>query len=518
MEELFYYIPDVVAKLTGDAPSLLPVLLEGLVWRSRHTKNGTRRVNYYVKYFFIDHDGKLSGALKALVSAQDPKIMSDPVIVTVSDTMWNQIASRQFILRKAWFILSLLVFMMSQAVLPNLKVSGDALTYTGWGLLAGRSVNYLFGMCGLGFRHGKIIIQEYRDKDTIQVFGMPVPRNLGDKSQAAGFGLFWLLLLMMSQEPILYCVGSDKWPTEICAGSESVEGRYQVLSMIAMAMHWFLMVDMAVFSTGLSAFVLVCKHVLSEVSRFLIALLFLLLTFASAMSTLRHEEYPQFRDVWNCVLTLFAITILRYEGDYREIIDEPMLLGCIFVFVLASGILLVNLLIAQINCSYQIVYNDMIGYARLNRASCIVETLESVSRVRWDRFVAMLALDTPLEFNDGDLAFGGGIATVEPAADHPTVEDLVHRYGGSCSPEMRWPEETVDLEEDQYERLERLVRKVMKRMSAYNKARKAAKKDGGGGSGLDGTGDSNTSGSVSSAASEFEQTMGTTVFEADEDE
>jgi len=270
----------------------------------------------------------------------------------------------------------------------------------------------------------------------------------------------------------------------------------------------------------LSAFVLVCKHVLSEVSRFLVALLFLLLTFASAMSTLRHD-YPQFRDVWNCILTLFAITILRYEGDYREIIDEPMLLGCIFVFVLASGILLVNLLIAQINCSYQIVYNDMIGYARLNRASCIVETLEGVSKVRWDRFVGVLGLDTPLEFNDGDLAFGGGLATVEPAADHPTVEDLVHRYGGSCSPDMKWPEEAVDLEEDQYERLERLVRKVMKRMSAYNKARKAAMKAAGGGgmsSGLDGGSDGSNSGS-SSAASQYEETMGTTtMFEADEDD
>lgn len=37
-----------------------------------------------------------------------------------------------------------------------------------------------------------------------------------------------------------------------------------MFSMTAMFIHWLLLIDMAVFATKLSAFVLVVKHVLSE--------------------------------------------------------------------------------------------------------------------------------------------------------------------------------------------------------------------------------------------------------------
>jgi hypothetical protein len=46
---LFARHTDIVKVLLDDAPGLLPVLLDGLVWRSRVTVNGYRRVNYYLK-------------------------------------------------------------------------------------------------------------------------------------------------------------------------------------------------------------------------------------------------------------------------------------------------------------------------------------------------------------------------------------------------------------------------------------------------------------------------------------
>lgn len=239
---------------------------------------------------------------------------------------------------------------------------------------------------------------------------------------------------------------------------------YHIVGMAAMLTHWFLMTDMAVFSTGLSAFALVCSHVMSEISRFLAALFFVLMTFATAMSALRHY-HEQFRDVGNCAMTLFAITVARYEGDYREINDEPLLLACVFIFVLASGVLLMNLLIAQLNCTYEFVYADMLGYARLQRASCIVEMLESVAARRWEKFVGGLGLDKPLEFGEGDLGIAGGIGSFEPASLHPTTEDTIHRYGGSCSPDMRWPDDvnTLNQDQDKYARLEKMIHKIMKR-------------------------------------------------------
>ena len=43
--------------------------------------------------------------------------------------------------------------------------------------------------------------------------------------------------------------------------------------------------------------------------------------------------------------------------------EDPLLLTAVFCFVTASAILLLNLLIAQLNCSYVYIYQNMLGYA-----------------------------------------------------------------------------------------------------------------------------------------------------------
>merc|ERR1719424_492214 len=111
---------------------------------------------------------------------------------------------------------------------------------------------------------------------------------------------------------------------------------------------WLLVIDLSVFSTKLSAFVLVCGHVLQEVGRFMVALIFLLLTFASAISVLK-TEHEEFADVPSAMVSLFAVTVGIYEKDFREMNNEPVLLAAVFLFIAASAILLLNLLIAQLN-------------------------------------------------------------------------------------------------------------------------------------------------------------------------
>jgi len=53
VDDLFARHPDVIKRLVLDAPNLLKVLLDGLVWRSRLAENGRRRVNYYVKHLIV---------------------------------------------------------------------------------------------------------------------------------------------------------------------------------------------------------------------------------------------------------------------------------------------------------------------------------------------------------------------------------------------------------------------------------------------------------------------------------
>lgn len=55
------------------------------------------------------------------------------------------------------------------------------------------------------------------------------------------------------------------------------------LRLRPLEVHWLLLIDMTIFSTQLSAFLLVVGHVLGEVKQFLTALTFLLLLFGSVL-------------------------------------------------------------------------------------------------------------------------------------------------------------------------------------------------------------------------------------------
>ena len=59
--------------------------------------------------------------------------------------------------------------------------------------------------------------------------------------------------------------------------------------MIAMPLYFSLVIDLAVLSTKVSAYVLVCIRMLSEVSLFLLASVATLLAFASGVSVIKHD-------------------------------------------------------------------------------------------------------------------------------------------------------------------------------------------------------------------------------------
>merc|ERR1712187_272831 len=115
-----------------------------------------------------------------------------------------------------------------------------------------------------------------------------------------------------------------------------------------------------------------------------------------------------------------------------------------------------NMLIAQLACSYGSTYQDMVGFARLRRIKLIVETMPSVSAKNWAGFLNGLKLDQRLEFNEGDVGLAGGIQVSEVASAHPTTVDMIKRFGGSTSPAMQWPEEdgAGDDDTDKFDRLE----------------------------------------------------------------
>merc|ERR1719188_2963041 len=174
-------------------------------------------------------------------------------------------------------------------------------------------------------------------------------------------------------------------------------------------------------------------------------------------------------------------------GDYKAMHDQPALMCAIIGYVIVTVVFLANLLIAQLNCSYQSTYQDMVGFARLNRGKIVTEAMMSVSGKRWEKFITALHLEDPCEFGEGDIGLAGGIQILEPAALNITTVDMIRRFGGSTSPAAQWPEEDAagDDEDDRFERMEKLIEKAMKRMTTSKSGKKKGSAQGGSSTGMD---------------------------------
>jgi len=234
---------------------------------------------------------------------------------------------------------------------------------------------------------------------------------------------------------------------------------------------------------------------LSEVALSLGALAASILTFSSAASVLKQTN-SDFAGIHKGAFALLRMIMRAYDAKKYETLEEdPTLLVLVFFFLVVTVIFFLNMLIAQLSCAYRSVYEDMVGYARLERAEKTVEIMPSVSKTRWARFVDSLRLNKRLEFNQGDIGVAGGIKMGEAANIHPTTVDMIKRFGGSTSQEVQWPEDEEDAnaDDDRFERMEKLIQKALKRVT------KSARGKGGTSGG--GTGTGTGSGSDASAAS-----------------
>lgn len=119
VDPLFERHPDIIQRLSLEAPVLLPALLDGLIWRSRLTENGRRRVVYFLRHLVLNEDGKFSQAIEWITQNDDPKLVCHPVISYTIDLVWGRVAAMAFLYRKTWLLLTAMVFMLSQAVLNS---------------------------------------------------------------------------------------------------------------------------------------------------------------------------------------------------------------------------------------------------------------------------------------------------------------------------------------------------------------------------------------------------------------
>merc|ERR1719498_660445 len=294
-----------------------------------------------------------------------------------------------------------------------------------------------------------------------------------------------MLVTMLITEPIIWCWNKaselNKLFYEDCDGLDDVRFAYSVMSMVAMCLYYALVLDLAVLSTKVSAYVLVCIRMLYEVFLFLLALTSTLLAFGSSISVLKHSQ-EDFKGIHKSALALLESSMKMFDGKHFELYEsDPLALACVFLCLIVVLVFLLNMLIAQLTCAYEAVYGDMVGYARLERIDIIVNTMPTVPEHRWRSFLDNLRLHEKCEFGAGDIGVTGGIQVLEPANANPTAQDMIRRFGGSTSVEMQWPaEQEAGDESDKFERMESLIQRSLKRLTKGSGGKRGGTSSGSG--------------------------------------
>jgi len=484
VDHLFERHPDIICRLCMDAPKLLCVFFDGLIWRSRVTVRGWRRVNYFAKHLIVDPDGSFASAIEVISDHQDPKLACHPLVSYIVDLVWGRVAARAFLHRKSWLMWTMTVYTISQAVL-NSGLHTEVSPYLAKRatVFAFRGFIYLCSAPSLVAVQLKQCLQDYRKRDVVKVKCVNVPACMFEANSVICVLLCLCLLVSLAFEPILHCFGQaapdgrEMLFIERCEAGDRFLEVYSVFSMCGLLCYFAFIVDLCVYSNRASAFVLSFCRVLPELWLFLLGLAFILLAFSTSTVALKQAD-DDFKTIERSMQVLLRAFLRMMSCEfYMHLQTFPFLATAITAFVFMTTICMVNVLIAQLAASYRRTYADMIGWARLKRGSVCVASMNSVRRVRWERFVESLQLDAPCEFGEGDVGLPGAIQIREPANLNVTTSDTIRRFGGSTSPFEVWPEDEVaegDETQSKLDRMEHIVKKALKRIEAASSVKRTA--------------------------------------------
>jgi uncharacterized membrane protein YgcG len=308
--------------------------------------------------------------------------------------------------------------------------------------------------------------------------------------EGAKMFLVIMMLCMLITDPIIACWDDEDQPSAwagTCADKKDQIIVFSFFSMLAMFTYFGLCMDLSVIYTRVSAYVLVCTRMLTEVALFLIAIFVIIFSFGSAMSCLKQDN-EDFLGLHKSMWSLLQMALRVYSSEkYEKTRENAFIIICVLIFLVMCLIFLLNLLAAQLSCAYNAIYDDMVGYARLNRMKIITETMASVKAIKWKAFVSSMRFHKKLEFNEGDIGLPGGIATTEAASLNPLTIDMIKRYGGSTAPTNPWPDDFESEAADRYEAIEKMCQKAMQQVGGQ-RGQVGKNESAGGGSQVSGGG------------------------------
>eukprot|EP00913_Durusdinium_trenchii_P008411 g7899.t1 len=441
------------------------------------------------------------GFVKA--TALGGRIASHPCMILATDMVWFKFATFYFLLSRGYFLFTLLVFASGQTILVRHQEMETQEETRRWNhhpsdgreryvMLGCRLFLYMVVMPAMLANFVMLCMRDVHSRHMSRLCGLPIPASLKEFDKALRLCLLWVMVFLSCTEPMLWCMslaafrnsGSQElaFLTDCPEISTEMKTIYGILSAFGMLLFWLLLSDFSVFSTRISAFLLVCSHVISEVGLFMMALAVLLIAFATSVNALNHH-LEDFDGVHVWLRALFQIVLGMFPvSNYDRFQDEAAVMAFVSVFIILAartgsggrrdfpgwvpGCRPRNLLVAQLNQSYHLKFCDMKGNARLRRARVICSVMASSAPAKhWRRFLDSLGFEQRLEFNEGDIGIAGGLQVLEPASAITVTFDAVKRYGGSTAPTMPWPPEVevADMEQDRYERLEKLLLKGIHR-------------------------------------------------------
>ncbi|CAE7630671.1 unnamed protein product [Symbiodinium sp. CCMP2592] len=456
-DDLFHRHPDVISKMSALAPELLWPLLDGLIWRSRIVKGELRRAIYYVKNLIQDSSGNFSENIAFLAEHGDPQVIVHPAVMKAVDVIWYRLAMFRFVLQRLYSIFTLCVLLTGQSLLHGSTSRENII------VAACRGLTYVFGLGPLLCQHVLHFLRDAMARRMVRTIIGPIPRYLLSPEWFSSAVLLFVLIAMLSLEPVIWCLyyGSSQGDllTRSCPQSDPVRDWYSAISALAVMLHWCLvLLDLSIFSTRVLAFLLACSYVASQVALTIAAAFFFVFSFATAINAMDHT-LVELDGVQSWVLVLSQITLGTVPSDvWQSIHADASVQIMVGVFCIIMVTFVLNLLVAQMVASYGQCFTDLQGFARLNRTSHLAEMADRIPRRRWSAFLETLHLEEPLEFSEGDRGPAGGLQVLEPAKAHLVIQDSVQRFSGSTSPDTPWPEPKEH--KDGFERLEQMLLKL----------------------------------------------------------
>eukprot|EP00913_Durusdinium_trenchii_P010676 g10016.t1 len=418
VDHLFTHQPEVAADLLQEAPKL--------------AKEGLRPVIYYMEHLVQDPDETqmISRAFVSFVRFKNPGLIVHPILVFVSDLVWDKLARSYFLWDQIFRLVNFVIFLISACFMNRAEVMLDPV----WSkfLMAARVLVYTMGFGKLLYSHIYEMHKASVRKERVffgewkQMLGIRVPKYLLKTTEMLSFFLMVDMAFMLTAEPLLHCFGyeADVLIAFTCgAWTDELSFVYQFFSIMGIFLYVALIFGIgSSISIQISEYRVLCLRAVKQVMLCFGVVALAILTFALSINAMTREA----RDAGPFMLmVLAAFMLLVYTFFFNLLISCPD--RAFFTGALSSSPAWTP---RQFCGVHSALAKDSEGHARLSRGEVILDTLKAVQMKRWKQFVTSLALEKRVDFAEGDIGLPGGLKVFEPAGANPKTQEPAASSGG----------------------------------------------------------------------------------------